>query len=95
MRNGRCDAANLMHPRLRIQDVVSQIVTMIVSNRRTSSPARISSCGRSRAVLMTACTEVNVMAPLAGPLVLQNRRWWQDILERGYRPERIGLGAAI
>jgi dTDP-glucose 4,6-dehydratase len=23
----------------------------------------------------------------------ENRRWWQDILDRGYRPERIGLGA--
>jgi dTDP-glucose 4,6-dehydratase len=23
----------------------------------------------------------------------ENRRWWQHILDRGYRPERIGLGA--
>ncbi len=23
----------------------------------------------------------------------ENRRWWQDILDRGYRPERIGLAA--
>jgi len=22
----------------------------------------------------------------------ENRRWWGDILDRGYRPERIGLG---
>jgi hypothetical protein len=27
------------------------------------------------------------------PLVRDNRRWWQGILDKGYKPERVGLAA--